>query len=90
MDVRQIPKASGSLPKESVNASLTTLMASVDTGKPVDLSTFGKAVFIPASSFEGQKPGYVFASGDKGIGYHTFSQARREWCICGGTIWTRS
>ena len=68
MDVRQIPKASGDLPKGAVNASLTTLMASVDSGRPADLANLGKTAFIPASTFEGRRPGYVFASGDKGIG----------------------
>ena len=76
MDVRQIPKAPGELPSEAVNASLTKLMASANTGRPVDFATYGGRDFQPATKFEGKKAGYVFTRGDRGVGYGTDRSSR--------------
>lgn len=69
MDVRKIPKASSDLPQGTLHVPLTTLMASA-TAETISPSE--KNVFIPAQKFKGQKRGYIFTKGERGLGYPPF------------------
>eukprot|EP00210_Caulerpa_lentillifera_P007603 g7261.t1 len=81
MDVRKLPKASGELPSISVNASLSKLMASVNTGgRPSGVGNVDKSEFLPSKKFQGSRAGYVFTTGDEGTGYYSDSRTQDSEC----------
>lgn len=70
MDVRKFPKASGEVPSVSLNASLSKLMASVNSGRLLEVSGDNEESFLPSKTFQGSRAGYVFTTGVKGTGYY--------------------